>query len=310
MKKTVLLLGLGALMLVSCGPIRTLSQTPRGPHVPPSIAGPSVAATLTSAASRTQTLIARPSVALTVTATPPMEMYTVQSGETLYTIALRHGTTVEAIMEANNLSDRALVFPGQRLLIPFGYLARTPVPTPSPMSTATLAPTLTLVSALSLTPTPTAAPTPTLAPTLTPPPTLTPTATPMSTPTPTPTPTPTTSPTPTFTPTPGPDLCSDGIPSTEAESYTGETGCVRCLVAATEYVAGIKGEPTFLDCDEPYPDQTMSVIIWGKDRHEFPADPEEYYRGKTICVCGFIGIFGGKPEITAREGSQIEVVGS
>jgi len=60
-----------------------------------------------------------------------MEMYTVQSGETLYTIALRHGTTVEAIMEANNLSDRALVFPGQRLLIPFGYLARTPVPTPS-----------------------------------------------------------------------------------------------------------------------------------------------------------------------------------
>jgi len=44
--------------------------------------------------------------------------YTVQRGENLYRIALRYGTTVDAIVAANDLPDRSAVQAGQTLLIP------------------------------------------------------------------------------------------------------------------------------------------------------------------------------------------------
>ncbi len=44
--------------------------------------------------------------------------YVVQAGDTLFIIATRYGTTVAAIMSANNLSNQNFIFTGQRLVIP------------------------------------------------------------------------------------------------------------------------------------------------------------------------------------------------
>jgi len=44
--------------------------------------------------------------------------YTVQHGDTLYEIALRYGTSVEAIAQANGIADPDFIFVGQRLVIP------------------------------------------------------------------------------------------------------------------------------------------------------------------------------------------------
>ena len=51
--------------------------------------------------------------------------YTVQRGENLYRISLRYGTTVDAIVAANNLPDRSVVQAGQKLLIPVAPSAGT-----------------------------------------------------------------------------------------------------------------------------------------------------------------------------------------
>lgn len=51
--------------------------------------------------------------------------YTVQRGDTLSGIAVNFGTTVPALMAANNLSNPNVIFVGQKLCIP-----GTPVPTP------------------------------------------------------------------------------------------------------------------------------------------------------------------------------------
>lgn len=49
---------------------------------------------------------------------PGGELYTVQPGDTLYAIAIRFGTTVNAILEANNLGNPNSLSIGQQLVIP------------------------------------------------------------------------------------------------------------------------------------------------------------------------------------------------
>jgi peptidoglycan/xylan/chitin deacetylase (PgdA/CDA1 family) len=69
----------------------------------------------------------------TATPAPPTPVgarYEVQTGDTLYSIARRFGTTVEAIVAANNLIDPANIDVGQVLIIPTG--AAVPTSTPSP----------------------------------------------------------------------------------------------------------------------------------------------------------------------------------
>ncbi len=64
------------------------------------------------------------------TAAPPSGItHVVQPGETLFRIALRYGTTVEAIVEANNLVNPDFIVPGQRLVIPAA--GSTPAETPT-----------------------------------------------------------------------------------------------------------------------------------------------------------------------------------
>ncbi len=46
------------------------------------------------------------------------QVHIVQAGENLFRIALRYGTTVEAIARANGITNPALIYAGQKLIIP------------------------------------------------------------------------------------------------------------------------------------------------------------------------------------------------
>ncbi|MGQ9584620.1 MAG: LysM peptidoglycan-binding domain-containing protein [Anaerolineae bacterium] len=63
---------------------------------------------------------------------PPATYYTVQAGDTLSSIAWRYGTTVWALMQANNLANAALIYPGQVLVIPGRVWPTSPAPSPTP----------------------------------------------------------------------------------------------------------------------------------------------------------------------------------
>lgn len=49
---------------------------------------------------------------------PSMTIYIVQKGDTLWNIAKKYKTTVDAIVEANNITNPDLIMPGQQLIIP------------------------------------------------------------------------------------------------------------------------------------------------------------------------------------------------
>jgi len=63
-------------------------------------------------------------------------VHVVQRGENLYRIALRYGTTVQALASANGLSGTSLIYTGQRLTIPGGGSA-SPAPAPAPVPAPT-----------------------------------------------------------------------------------------------------------------------------------------------------------------------------
>ena len=62
--------------------------------------------------------------------------YTVEAGDALFLIAWRHGVTLGALLQANDMSATDVIIPGQRLRIP---PATRPAPTPRP-SAASAAP--------------------------------------------------------------------------------------------------------------------------------------------------------------------------
>lgn len=60
---------------------------------------------------------------------PQPTVYTVRYGDRLADIARLYGTTVQAIAAANGILNPNYIYPGQRLVIPGGYVPPTPVVT-------------------------------------------------------------------------------------------------------------------------------------------------------------------------------------
>ncbi len=58
--------------------------------------------------------------------------YTVQVGDTLYSIASRHGVSVDAVARANGITNPAFIYVGQVLTIPANGTAPAPAPQPQP----------------------------------------------------------------------------------------------------------------------------------------------------------------------------------
>jgi len=99
----------------------------------------------------------------------------------------------------------------------------------------------------------------------------------------------------------------DYVNPIDAHKYIGAEKTVCGTVASAKYAVRTKGRPTFLNLDQPYPKQIFTVVIWGSDRSKFKNPPETFFKGKRICVTGFIEDYRGKPEIIVRSPDQITV---
>ena len=94
------------------------------------------------------------------------------------------------------------------------------------------------------------------------------------------------------------------ITTAEAKDHLGEVRTVCGKVASAHYAVRSKGQPTFLNLDEPYPKEVFKILIWGSDHAKFGA-PETKYQDAKVCVTGKITSYRGTPEIVATEPSQV-----
>jgi hypothetical protein len=90
----------------------------------------------------------------------------------------------------------------------------------------------------------------------------------------------------------------------EAKDHIGDRATVCGKVVSTHHAKSSKGEPTFINLDEPYPKEVFTILIWGSDREKFGV-PESKYRDARVCVTGKITSYRGTTEIVATEPSQI-----
>jgi hypothetical protein len=96
------------------------------------------------------------------------------------------------------------------------------------------------------------------------------------------------------------------LTAAEARNHLGENATVCGKVATARYAASARGQPTFLNLDEPYPKQIFTVLIWREQRARFGV-PEEFFRNKMICVSGRITSYRGDPQIEVTDAKQIVV---
>jgi hypothetical protein len=99
---------------------------------------------------------------------------------------------------------------------------------------------------------------------------------------------------------------SKKLTTTEARDHIDDRATVCGKVASTRYAKSSKGQPTFLNLDEPYPKEVFTILIWGSDREKF-GTPEDEYQGLRVCASGNITSYRGRPEIVATERGQIEI---
>ncbi|HUI08122.1 MAG TPA: hypothetical protein VL486_14070 [Verrucomicrobiae bacterium] len=95
------------------------------------------------------------------------------------------------------------------------------------------------------------------------------------------------------------------IAAEEAKQHVQETNTVCGVVASTKYLA--RSKLTFLNLGRPYPDQPFTVVIGDAARPKFKDPPEDFFKGKTICVTGLITTHNDKPQITIDDPAQIEI---
>lgn len=93
----------------------------------------------------------------------------------------------------------------------------------------------------------------------------------------------------------------------EASNYLRQSMTVCGKVVGAEYLVRGKGQPTFLNLNQPYPNHIFTIVIFGSERDRFDKPPEIFYDGKDVCVSGLIVEHKGKPQMVVKDPSQITV---
>jgi hypothetical protein len=94
----------------------------------------------------------------------------------------------------------------------------------------------------------------------------------------------------------------------ELKDHVGDSVKYCGKVASARLMDRTLNAPTFLNIDNPYPNQTFTVVIWKWDRANFQEKPEKFYLDKNVCIYGKLELFKETQlQITIHSEAQIVV---
>ena len=89
------------------------------------------------------------------------------------------------------------------------------------------------------------------------------------------------------------------------KQHIGDSVTVCGKVYGGLYLENAKNSPTLLNIGANYPNQLLTVVIWGDVRKDFTVKPEEDFANKEICITGKVELFKEKAQIVIRNPTQI-----
>jgi hypothetical protein len=93
----------------------------------------------------------------------------------------------------------------------------------------------------------------------------------------------------------------------EASDHIGNMAEVCGFVSSAVYLQQVRGRPTFLNFERPYPNQVFTAVIWGDNRSLWSTPPEFIYDQERVCVTGRITSHEGVPQIIMRNPDSIRI---
>ena len=90
------------------------------------------------------------------------------------------------------------------------------------------------------------------------------------------------------------------ITAADAKNHIGEQATVCGLVANKRVASQSQGTPTFVDLDKPYPNQSLTVLVWERDKGNVGLLPGS----GQLCVTGQIVQYRGKAEIVLHSAAS------
>ncbi len=103
--------------------------------------------------------------------------------------------------------------------------------------------------------------------------------------------------------------CSGATDWSRAERMVGRVATLKGPVMSAMFTTTSRGSPTVLDLGARYPSpRRATVVISLASRARF-GSPEQRYRGRTICVHGWVSIYGGVPAVEVTSPTQIHITG-
>lgn len=100
---------------------------------------------------------------------------------------------------------------------------------------------------------------------------------------------------------------AQSITPEEAALKIGDTVTVCGKIMDAKYMERSKNQPTLLNMGNTYPNQKLTVVIYGESRKNFGYKPEDMLLNKTICITGKVEVYNGKSQMVVTNPFQIKI---
>lgn len=91
-------------------------------------------------------------------------------------------------------------------------------------------------------------------------------------------------------------------------THVGDSVTVTGKVYGIKYFESAKAAPTLINIGAAFPNQLLTVVIYGEDRKRLELEPEKTYTDADLSITGKVELFKGKPQIIITDKSQLSVL--
>ena len=98
------------------------------------------------------------------------------------------------------------------------------------------------------------------------------------------------------------------IEPSETANHVGDSVTITGRIMGCGYLSDSKGAPTLLNMGAAYPNQHLTLVIWGENRSQFNVAPEKAYNNKAVKVTSRVTLYRDKPQIVLTNEKQITIL--